>query len=268
MFKLFPLIAILPCLAQMPTENPDTTPDVDRGNNVVAPEIENFKSPDGVTVPKAEKIDEDRIKIGSVEVNHKKRTISFEGYANLSKGIVEYICSLPNGKIHESLFVTAADPLHANVGMKLLKFKGFEKFFPERDENFEWLPFTEPKPEQYEDCYLNVEVTYEKDGKTHTVDLADLVVNSRNKEPIDTTSWLNTGSFFYEGVYQASFTGEMISIFASRTSPINYIGEFNNGVNDDGWIVNESKMLPLGTKVKFTISQAPVRKPTPETKKN
>ena len=181
-------------LAQVKAENEstETTPlgDVDRGTVIVVDEIENFKSPDGITVPKVEKIDEDRVKIGKVEVNHKKRTVSFDAYTNMTKGIVEYVCSLPNGKVHESLFVTAADPLHANVGMKLLKFKQFEKFFPERDENFEWLPFVEPKPEDYKDCYVNIDVTYEKDGKEHRVDLGELIITSRTKEPLDMTSWL------------------------------------------------------------------------------
>ena len=112
--------------------------------------------PDGKTVPKFEPLDEHRIKIGNVIVNHKERTVSFQAQVNMKEGILEYVCCMPNGKLHESLLVTEADPLHISLGMTLLKFHRFEKFFPVRDENFEWLPFTEPKPEDYADSYVQI----------------------------------------------------------------------------------------------------------------
>ena len=86
-------------------------------------------------------------------------------------------------------------------------------------------------------------------------DFSDLIVNSQTHKGIDPKDWLYTNSFFYEGAYQASLSGEIISIFASRTSPINYIGDFHDGVNDTGWIVSPRKNLPVGTNVTVTISQ-------------
>ena len=71
--------------------------------------------PDGKTVPKFEPLDEHRIKIGNVIVNHKERTVSFQAQVNMQEGILEYICCMPNGKLHESLLVTEADPLHLSL---------------------------------------------------------------------------------------------------------------------------------------------------------
>lgn len=88
---------------------------------------------------------------------------------------------------------------------------------------------------------------------------SDIVVNSQTRKGLNPSDWLYTNSFFYEGAYQASLSGEVISIFASRTSPINYIGDFHDGVNDTGWIVNPKKNLSLGTNVTITISQKPVQ---------
>lgn len=172
------------------------------------------------------------IKIGNVIVNHKERTVSFNAQVNMKEGILEYVCCMPNGKLHESLLVSEADPLHISLGMTLLKFHRFEKFFPVRDENFEWLPFTEPKPADYADAYVQIVMTYTQDGKEQKSDFSDFVVNSQTRKGIDPKDWLYTNSFFYEGAYQASLSGEIISIFASRTSPINYIGDFHDGVND------------------------------------
>ena len=192
-------------------------------------------------------------------VNHKERTVSFQAQVNMKEGILEYVCCMPNGKLHESLLVTEADPLHISLGMTLLKFHRFEKFFPVRDENFEWLPFTEPKPEDYADSYVQIVMTYTENGREQKSDFSDIVVNSQTRKGLNPSDWLYTNSFFYEGAYQASLSGEVISIFASRTSPINYIGDFHDGVNDTGWIVNPKKNLPLGTNVTVTISQKPVQ---------
>ena len=215
--------------------------------------------PDGKTVPKFEPLDEHRIKIGHVIVNHKERTVSFQAQVNMKEGILEYVCCMPNGKLHESLLVTEADPLHISLGMTLLKFRRFEKFFPVRDENFEWLPFTEPKPEDYADAYVQIVMTYTENGREQKSDFSDIVVNSQTRKGLNPSDWLYTNSFFYEGAYQASLSGEVISIFASRTSPINYIGDFHDGVNDTGGIVNPKKNLSLGTNVTITISQKPVQ---------
>lgn len=100
--------------------------------------------PDGKTVPKFEPLDEHRIKIGNVIVNHKERTVSFQAQVNMKEGILEYVCCMPNGKLHESLLVTEADPLHISLGMTLLKFRRFEKFFPVRDENLNGFPSRNP----------------------------------------------------------------------------------------------------------------------------
>ena len=142
--------------------------------------------PDGKTVPEFEPLDEHRIKIGHVIVNHKERTVSFQAQVNMKEGILEYVCCMPNGKLHESLLVTEADPLHISLGMTLLKFRRFEKFFPVRDENFEWLPFTEPKPEDYADAYVQIVMTYTENGREQKSDFSDIVVNNGgNVEKID-----------------------------------------------------------------------------------
>lgn len=84
-------------------------------------------------------------------------------------------------------------------------------------------------------------MTYTENGREQKSDFSDIVVNSQTRKGLNPSDWLYTNSFFYEGAYQASLSGEVISIFSSRTSPINYIGDFHDGVNDTGWIVNPQK---------------------------
>ncbi len=54
--------------------------------------------PDGKTIPPVEKIDDASVRIGKVIVNHQERTVSFKAVVNMEKGILEYICCMPNGK--------------------------------------------------------------------------------------------------------------------------------------------------------------------------
>ena len=63
------------------------------------------------------------------------------------------------GNTVASLTVDAGSALRFNQDQGCLlytSFHRFEKFFPVRDENVEWLPFTEPKPADYADSYVQV----------------------------------------------------------------------------------------------------------------
>ncbi|MEG1507043.1 MAG: YdjY domain-containing protein [Akkermansia sp.] len=218
-----------------------------------------YKAPDGQTIPPPVKIDEHSVRVGKVIVNHETKTVSFPAYVNLEEGLVEYILCLPNGKLHESLLVTDADPLHISIGMKLAGFKSFERFFPMRGPNLEWLPFIPAKPEEYAQAYLHIELLWQDEdkhgGKQHRSNLSDLIINTKTKEPFPAQDWLYTNSFFFNDRYQASLTGDIIAIFADRNSTINYIGKFNDGDNESGWIVNSKHPLTPSTPVTIVISQ-------------
>lgn len=216
-----------------------------------------YDMPDGKTIPEVQKIDESSVSIGKVIINHKEKSVSFPAVVNMNQGLIEYIVGMPHGKIHETLILTEADPLHVSLGMRMLKFTAFEKFFPMRDGNLEWLPFTPPKPEDYANAYVHIDFTWEQDGAKKSSDLSDMLLNARTRKPFPATDWLYTNSFFYNGRYQASLSGDIIAIFADRTSPINYIGEFNKGDNDSGWVADPEKMPEPGTPITITITQPP-----------
>lgn len=80
-------------------------------------------------------------------------------------------------------------------------------------------------------------------------------MNAETKQPFPEGEWLYTNSWFYRGAYQASLSGDLVAIFADLSSPINYVGDFNDGSNDSGWIVNPKHTVPVGTDVRVIISQ-------------
>lgn len=226
---------------------------------------ENYVMPDGRTIPPVETIDERHVSIGKAVIDKKEKSVSFPAFINMNEGLIEYIACMPHGKVHEALLITETDPLHVSLAMKLLRFKAFETFFPMRDENLEWLPFTPPEPKDYANAYIDIRITWkDAQGKERRTDLSDFIANSRTKKPFPAGDWLYTNSFFFDGRYQASLSGDVIAIFADRTSPINYIGEFNKGDNDSGWIANPEHTPEPGTPVTVTITQPARPQTTPQ----
>lgn len=101
-------------------------------------------------------------------------------------------------------------------------------------------------------------MTYTENGREQKSDFSDIVVNSQTRKGLNPSDWLYTNSFFYEGAYQASLSGEVISIFASRTSP-SITSETSMTASTIQAGSSTPKNLPLGTNVTVTISQKPVQ---------
>lgn len=225
--------------------------------------FQNFKAPDGQSVPKPEFLPNGDVLIGKVRVSRDDKSIRIPVYANLEEGIIEYILCLPNGKIHEALFLTDADPLHISVAMKLAGFQSFEKLFPEQDENFNQKPFSPPKPEDYAHARVRIEAVWQENGKEQRSDLSDLLINAKTRETFPSGGWHYTNSSFFHGRYQSSLTGDVIAIFADRGCLINYIGPHNDGDNESGWIVNRNRRIPSATPATLIISPAQPQTPQP-----
>ena len=222
--------------------------------------LQNFKAPDGQSIPKPVLSPNGDISIGKVLLSRKDKSIHIPAYANLEEGIIEYALCLPNGKIHEALLLTDADPLHISVAMKLAGFQAFEKLFPEfseQDGNFVEKPFPSPQPEDYAPACVRIEVTWKENGKEQRSDLSDILINAKTRQKFPSGGWHYTNSCFFHGRYQASLTGDVIAIFADRGSLINYIGPNNDGDNESGWIVNPSRHIPTGTPATLIISPTP-----------
>lgn len=220
-----------------------------------------FKIPDGKTVPPFQKLDAGRIGIGKVIVDPAHKQIIIPALVNRKEGIIEYILSLPNGKLHEALLVTDADPLHMSVGLQLLGFKDFGEFFPPLQEEDPF--FTPPTPQDYAHARVHLTLRWTRDGKQQKSDLTDLLVNAQSKEPLKTDQWVYTNSFFYRQAYQGSLCGNPIAIFADRAATINYAGDFNDGDNEHGWIVRTEHPLQIGDAVEVVISPETTQPVTP-----
>lgn len=279
----FPFLATSLIAAQTPGSAPDSTPalppmekkeapaqakknQASPANKAEAPEQAQAKKegekkdayviPDGKSVPKAEKMDDSRIKLGKVIVNHKEKSITIPAITNMNEGLIEYMLSMPHGKLHECMFVTEADPLHISVAAKLLKLGVVKGLFPERDDNMEWLPYNPPKRDTYKKALVDITISWKKEGKTITKPISNLINFKSGPQKLSTNEWAIVDSSFYRNCYQASVIGDVIAIFGDPNSFITYTGFANDGENV--WLADPKTAPEPGTKVEITIKQLPL----------
>lgn len=67
-----------------------------------------------------ESLGQDRYRIGLVEVDAAKRTLTIPAFLNMNEEVVEYLLVTEKGKTHESVLSTKADPTRIHLGALLL----------------------------------------------------------------------------------------------------------------------------------------------------
>lgn len=214
---------------------------------------EEYKIPDGKTIPKAEKIDETHIRIGQVTIDTKERSFSIPVEVHMSEGLIEYLVSMPHGKLHETLFTTMADPFHMSVACKLLNFPSFKGMFPERDENLEWKPYKEPKREDFINSLIDITASWEKDGKKISMPASDLLKYKNTDQPLSAHEWALIDSTLYKKTYQASVIGDVVAVYGDGNALIAYTGFANDGENV--WLADTKKLPAQGTAVTLTFKK-------------
>ena len=70
--------------------------------------------------PEAVRLGEGRYRIGRLEVDTEKREVTIRGWVNMSAGLIEYLACSAGGKLHESILVLDAKPIHLQVALILL----------------------------------------------------------------------------------------------------------------------------------------------------
>ena len=71
--------------------------------------------------PQVVKLDENRYLIGKVTLDKRTREIRIPARINMDKGLLEFLLVLDKGKVHESLLITDASPIHLNIAFMLLE---------------------------------------------------------------------------------------------------------------------------------------------------
>ena len=190
--------------------------------------------------PEAEKIGDDRYRIGKATVDLKSKSVTCAGKINMRRGTVEYLAVAPRGKVHESVLSLDVRPLHLQVGLILL---GLEPRGGLRYQGDTQVPKGAP---------VDIWVSWQRGGRTVKARAEELVWDVVKKRPMDPKAWVFSGSRVTEAGFVAD---EELSLVATYRDPAAIINNaLPTGSDDSIYKVNERLAPPLDTPVTVTVT--------------
>lgn len=245
--SLLACLFLLPLAASAQEEPPRSTPKADNtSEEVKAPEVS------------VKKIGENRYRLGEIEFDAKTREIRFPVAVNQREGgPIEYLLVRETGKVHESILTTAVSPLHLQIVMKLLRYRGgngdvFNRLLaPE---------ILEKEGGKEADRGEAVSFLFEPEGGK-AVPVYELIIDGESAEAMKPGDWIYTGSAVQEGSYMAEAEGSIIAIYLDHLAMFNMTRE---GADlDERWGARHTVIPEIGTKGTLVIraGEKPVTKP-------
>ena len=183
--------------------------------------------------------------IGKVRLNKRDRTVRIPVTVNMSTGVVEYLLVTTNGKTHESILSTDAEPYHVQLAMLLLGAKG-------RGTN-SFPPTTElPPPGDA----VRIELVSANAARSPTKRAEQLVFDKAAKRPMKKLDWVYNGSFIDADGFAAQQTGSIISLIDDPEALVN--NPLPKRDDDENWLVNERvvKGIQIPAELKLTLLHA------------
>ena len=183
-----------------------------------------------------QKIEGDRFKLGIIEFDQKTREVRVPCKVNMREGPLEYVLVHESGKVHESLFSTAARPVELNIVLLLLNWQKSEAFFdfsqPERGGVL--VKGAKNPPTSQVEVHL---AWSDKDGKAQTCRVEHWLHQIEKKSKLAVEPWIYTGSIVMpDGRFLAEDTGSIMALYQDPGSMINNPREGND--LDDVWIAD------------------------------
>jgi hypothetical protein len=179
--------------------------------------------------------------LGKVRLDKRKRAVSFSAWVNMAEGLLEYAVVGVNGKLHESLLVTEADPVHIHMAMLLLGAKGQTDAVSSGSADS--LVISGDKVDMW--------VNWKSGGRERRVRLEDMIINLETGLTASTGPWIYNGSRVVEGTYLARRDGSMVALITDPDALINNPRPGRD--NDTIWFVNTNTVPRAGTAVQVVV---------------
>ncbi len=178
--------------------------------------------------------------IGRVRLDKNARTVAFPAVVNMTEAIIEYVIVTKDGKTHESLLRTEAQPKDIHVAMLLLGVKGA---------GTNAVPEDPAKPIPGD--AIAIEITWKARNREKRARAEDLIYNTVTKTNLTRGVWIYNGSVIEEGKFMAETEGSIISLI---TDPFALVNNPRPGRdNDDLCEVNRGAVPPLDTPVEVRM---------------
>lgn len=194
------------------------------------------------TIPGITEVGDGLYKLGKLDLDLNKKTITIYGKVNMVAGLIELLACTKIGKVHESLLVMDVEPIHLQTALILLglEFKGGIRYQGD--------PLT-PKGDP-----VQILVEWNSEGKTKRCRAEDLVYNRAKQSTMEHTNWIFSGSRMKNGVFMAQSTGTLIVTYHDPDAIID--NPLPEGKDDTVYISNSQVIPPKGTEIKMIIMPA------------
>jgi len=189
--------------------------------------------------PRVEKLGPGRYRVGTVLLDARKKTVRLRGKVNMDEGgPIELLACLPEGKVHESVFVVECRPMDLQVALLLLGLSAgrnpafqYAEGDPDRDK-----PPGDP-------LWLLAEWNEEVDGKKrHRRERAErFLYNVRKDTPVQHAEWAFLGSEVYRQGFGADLTGTVVTTYHD---PVAVLELAHETVNDDIFYHVNDRLCP------------------------
>lgn len=190
-----------------------------------------------LTKPPIQEIGAGLFQIGAVRLDKNKKNVSFGGSVNMSTGVVEYAIVGRQGKRHESVFVTQAEPYHIHLAMLLLGATN-QSAKAESGRSLSGHP-------------IQVTVSWKDGEKEKRTKLEDLICKEQQSRAMTPGIWIYNGSRVVEGTFLAQRDESIIAIIDDPDALVN--NPRTGRENDEIWFVNEKAVPPVGVAVRFAL---------------
>ena len=200
-----------------------------------------------------QKLDDFRYRIGGVTLDQRSREIRFPAKVNrTAERALEYLIVMPQGKTHESLFVTEVSPTHLNLAFTLLRYPASPELFYLLDAKGEMTEQHPVVPAAVKTAArIDIDVEWDDHGTTRRLPVNEWIQHVVKTTAMAAGPWLYTGSEISDGQYLPEITGDLAAIMIDQSAMINFPGPDND---DNVWCAYPQRVPPADTPVTLIVT--------------
>ena len=172
--------------------------------------------------------------LGSVKLDSATKTVSATGWVNQTSGPIEVLTCGLAGKVHESVFVLALNPLDLQAALLLAGLKGGE-------------PMAEIGQGPPNGAPVDIYVDWQAGGETKTARAESFVWNLEDNAALPETPWTFTGSVIKDGQFKALAEESLVVTYWDPYAIVNL--PLPCGANDALLVANSIAAPPSQTPV-------------------
>ncbi len=185
-----------------------------------------------------ERLPSGEIRLGKITVHPQDKNVSFPAEMNLKRGVLEVLIATPEGRLHESLLCSEAEPLHLQTALYLIGLK-----------NGPLVPDVEGRCGDVVDIVLEYE---DENKQLKRAPVEDWISNVKTGAVMQRHGWLFIGSSVVEGRFQAEVGGNLALVYNIGDSILELASEA--GDDDTNFVVNEkNEVLELNEQVRVIL---------------